>query len=237
MNKWSLYLSIIAIIGFIVFQAGNKTIEANSEQDLKTMVSILNDEHILVTDWSLYTRERMENVQMDKIVLDLKEKFPDWSWQVTEDGSATATSVSNDYVEKIQITSADQLHTYVMYEVKGKSWNTESEDFYEKDWQNRLVDIFQGSATTFSCVKGEFSDKIDKSLPTFMNGLLKAFNAEKVEALEEDHFLSTSAYSPKFSGLLSEDHEMNLQLGLRKPNGLGGNTTLVVGTPIITIEY
>ena len=29
---------------------------------------------------------------------------------------------------------------------------------------------------------------------------------------------------------------MNLQLGLRK-QGMGGKTTLVVGTPIITIEY
>ncbi|MBM4761515.1 YwmB family TATA-box binding protein [Bacillus sp. B15-48] len=231
MRVLSHFLFVLAIFSFIVFQAGNNMIGASSEQDLKTLVSILNDEHILITDWSLYSREKLEDVQEEELVAELKAMFPDWTWS-----GNTARKHTSNYEEKIKITS-DQLHTYVMYEVKGQSWDNDSEAFVNKQWQGRLFDIFRGNATTFSCIKAEISDKMNKSLPYTMERLLVVFDAEKLEALEEDMFISTSAYSPLLTGVLSEDHEMNLQLGLRKQEGMGGNTTLVVGTPIITIEY
>ncbi|SEN50836.1 TATA-box binding [Mesobacillus persicus] len=247
MKNRSLYLTIIIIIGFFMFQLGNKTSIAKFEQDLTTLVSVLQDEHILITEWSLYSRETLEKVTTEQeraqFVADLKKKFSDWSWSETRDAdhyTITATPVSSNYTEKIKIVSTEtlgQLHTYAMYEVKGQKWDQQSEGFVSKEWQDRLLDIFTGKASTFSCVKGEFSDKMDEALPTYMNRLLASFNAEEIEALEEDNFLSTSAFSPLFSGTISKDHDMNLQLGLRKPDGMGGNTTLVVGTPIITIEY
>ncbi len=239
MKKWSYYLTIIGFISFIMFQVGNNTIVADSEQDLLKLVSVLQDEHILVNEWSLYSREIMENKKQDEIVSELKDQFADWSW--TESGEeVTAISTSSNYHQEIKVVSTetnDQSSTYVMYEVKGQGWDEPSEAFVSKEWQGNLLDIFNGKPSTFSCIKGEFGDKMNEALPDYMNGLLKAFDAEEVEALEEDNFLSTSAFSPLFSGTISEDHDMNLQLGLRKPDGMGGNTTLVVGTPIITIEY
>lgn len=231
MKKWSFYIVVIGIISFIVLQVGNRTIVADSDQDLLTLVSVLQDEHILVNEWSLYSREVMEDADPEQIIADLKKQFSDWSWS-----ESTATSVSPNIHEEIKVVTS-QSHTYVMYEVKGQEWNEKTEAFVTKEWQNHLLTIFDGQASTFSCIKGEFGDKMDEALPVFMNGLLDAFGAEKIEALEEENFLSTSAYSPLFSGTISKDHDMNLQLGLRKPDGMGGNTTLVVGTPIITIEY
>jgi hypothetical protein len=237
MKKWSFYLVVIGIISFIVLQVGNRTIVADSDQDLLTLVSVLQDEHILVNEWSLYSRKTVENGEQNQIIAELKEEFSEWTWSKSnEENQLTATSTSPNYQEEIKIVT-NQAHTYVMYEVKGQDWNEKTEAFVTKEWQDHLVTIFDGQASTFSCIKGEFGDKMDEALPVFMNGLLEAFDAEKVEALEEENFLSTSAYSPLFSGTISEDHDMNLQLGLRKPDGMGGNTTLVVGTPIITIEY
>ncbi|HVH96580.1 MAG TPA: YwmB family TATA-box binding protein, partial [Bacillus sp. (in: firmicutes)] len=47
----------------------------------------------------------------------------------------------------------------------------------------------------------------------------------------------TTAYSPLFGETIQTmTDEINLQLGVRK-QGLGGKTTIVVGTPIITVEY
>ncbi|WP_053361049.1 YwmB family TATA-box binding protein [Bacillus sp. FJAT-27251] len=240
-------LSIFGMIGFIVLQAGNRTTVANVDQELATMASVLKDEHILINEWSLYARNEMKDVKeqadQEKLAAELQAKFPNWSWEETAEGqhhSLTATSVSSGYTEKIKITASGEsghLRTYVLYEVRGHSWNRRSESFLNEEWQNRLFDIFRGNHTTFSCIKGEISDMIGSSLPNHINGLLEAFNAEEVEALEEETFISTSAYSPLFSGKLSKDHGMNLQLGLRKPDGMGGKTTVVVGTPIITIEY
>lgn len=247
MKNKSLYLTIIIIIGFFVFQIGNKTSIAKFEQDLLTLVSVLQDEHILITEWSLYSRETLEDLtteqERQQFVADLQKELPDWSWSEKQEADQyiiTATPLSSNYTEEIKIVTTEtmgQFLTYVMYEVKGQKWDQQSEAFVSNEWQNRLLDIFTGKASTFSCVKGEFSDKMDEALPIYMNGLLESFNAKEIEALEEDNFVSTSAFSPLFSGTISKDHDMNLQLGLRKPDGMGGNTTLVVGTPIITIEY
>lgn len=67
--------------------------------------------------------------------------------------------------------------------------------------------------------------------------LLTAFNAQQIESLMEESFVSVSAYTGLWEeALSSQQQEMNLQIALRK-TGMGGQTTLVVGTPIITSEY
>ena len=49
--------------------------------------------------------------------------------------------------------------------------------------------------------------------------------------------MSVSAYSPLFSDSIENKKDnMNLQIGIRS-EGMGGKTAIVVGTPIITIEY
>ncbi|MBT2756630.1 YwmB family TATA-box binding protein [Mesobacillus foraminis] len=247
MKRISLMLSIFGIIGFIVLQAGNKTTVADARQDLLTLASRLQDEHILIKKWSLYSRETLESVKSGKdrenLVRELKGKFSGWSWTESKKENqhiVTATNVSSQMNETLKIISTvtnGQIHTYLLYEVKGGSWDKRSESFLDGNLPVRLADIFENSPETFSCIEGVISDKMDEALPNYMDGLLKAFDATEIEALEEDTFMSTSAYSPLFAGQLSKDHDMNLQLGLRKPDGMGGKTTIVVGTPIITIEY
>ena len=78
---------------------------------------------------------------------------------------------------------------------------------------------------------------MNKSVSEHVNPLLQAFQAQEIESLKEDSFISTTAYSPLFGETIQTmTDEMNLQLGVRK-QGLGGKTTIVVGTPIITVEY
>jgi hypothetical protein len=247
MKKLSFILSIFGIIGFIVLQAGNKTTVADAEQEIQTLVSVLQDEDILITGWSLYARESLENVNGQEdvkgLVEDLKAKLPNWTWtdgDGSNHGEIIAVSKSSRFQEKIKIISTDtngQVHTYILYEVRGQSWNKNTEAFLNKNLPSRIFDIFRGNATTFSCIEGVINDKINSALPVYKSKLLKAFNAKEIEGLEEESFISTSAFSPLFDKSLSSEHDMNMQLGLRKTERLGGKTTIVVGTPIITIEY
>ncbi|MCM3574481.1 YwmB family TATA-box binding protein [Mesobacillus subterraneus] len=239
MKKIPFILSIFGIIGFIVLQAGNKTTVADANHEIKTLASVLQDENILITGWSVYARETLEEENVDRLVRDLKTQLPNWTWEGSN-GEITAISKSAELQEKIKIVSTDTngpIHTYVMYEVRGRYWNKNTETFLNKNLPGRIFDIFRGNATTFSCIEGEFNDKIKSALPVYKSKLLKAFKAEEVEGLEEETFISTSAVSPLFDKSLSNEHEMNMQLGLRKTERLGAKTTLVVGTPIITIEY
>jgi hypothetical protein len=86
-------------------------------------------------------------------------------------------------------------------------------------------------------MKGTVGDKMNEALPKTANHLLSVFNATEIEALKEETFMSVSAKSPLFTGSIENQRDnMNLQIGIRS-EGLGAKTTIVVGTPIITIEY
>jgi hypothetical protein len=78
---------------------------------------------------------------------------------------------------------------------------------------------------------------MESVLSVEIQDLLRAFNAKPVESLVEESFISVSAYTGLWKeALQTKKQEMNLQIALRKTR-MGGQTTIVVGTPIITSEY
>ncbi|MED3571264.1 YwmB family TATA-box binding protein [Cytobacillus praedii] len=246
MKKTKKIFAIVVLIGFMLVNLGNKTTVADGELDLLKIASVLQDENILISEWSLHAREKMEmldEAEIKEYTKELQQQFPNWEWSVQSSvghSEAVAVLKHGNKTETIKILSTpikDQYQTYVIYEVKGQGWNQKVQKNLPKRIADRITDIFRGNATTFSCIKGEFNDKIDKTLPLEIKHLLAVFKAKEVEALKEDAFISSSAYSTMFSeSVEAGEKEMNVQLGIRN-QGMGGKTTIVVGTPIITIEY
>lgn len=240
-------LALIAVIGTSLFFTGDKFVKAKGQEDLLTLVTVLQGENIDISGWSLHAREKIETSKLEdvqKYVQTLKTKFPDWTWQVTSTSDkweATAKKASSQgFQENIQILSTltmENPQTYIIYEVQGRNFTEKTEQFIKEDLKGTFSDIFRENTTIFSCIKGEFNDKMNTNLPFTVNRILDLFEAKEMESIEEENFVSTSAYSPLFAdGLTTNDKEMNLQLGIRTER-LGAQTTLVVGTPIITIEY
>jgi hypothetical protein len=219
------------------------------ESDLEKIGEILRAEDILLEEWSFYAREQVTGFKGESDVKEyadaLMQKFPGWEWTVTETSEKwelTAVSpTSTHHSEELQFlaTRTNQPQAaYIVYSVRGKQWNESSERFLQAaDFKNRINDIFRGKPTVFSCMKGIFSDKMDTALRVKLDQVLAGFDAKELEALKEENFMSVSAASPVFSGSLdTKKNNMNLQIGIRS-EGLGAQTTIVVGTPIITIEY
>lgn len=248
MKKHINIIAIFCIISFIIFQFGNQKTEAQEPMDLITLASVLQGEKIPVDEWSIHAREKLTTVKdmkdVEIVVNALKKQFPEWDWTQSSDEQHWETSaVSTEpspYEEKITIVSTPtkQLnHAYVIYEVKGVLWNENTESFLKKDLSTRISDIFRGNPTIFSCITAELDGKIESTMSSRINGLLTAFKADEIESIKENTFVSVSASSPLFAESLKRNHDnMNLQLALRT-QGLGSKTTLVVGTPILTIEY
>lgn len=226
----------LTVVGFIIMNIAN----AKSEADLFKMASVLEHENIIIHEWSLHAREKVETSQVNAKMAELKTQFPDWDWNITEDEEkweAKAVSETNKGIEEtIRILSASN-HSYMVYEVNGKGWNEESKTVLEKVVFRKIDKLFDENPNIFSCIYSDLGDKMNKSLPSYVDSLLNAFQANEMETLNEDSFISTTAYSPLFSETIKGvTEDINLQLGIRT-QGLGGKTTLVVGTPIITIEY
>jgi hypothetical protein len=238
-------ISFLLIVGLIAV-LGSRLTAASSEPDLVKIADAFQTEDILLEEWSYYAREHLVDLttqkEVQEYVKELKQKFPDWDWstsQTSEKWEVTAVSpTSKHHTEMLQIMAThtkQPVNAYIVYRVSGNEWNKEMESFFTKDQvKNRLSDIFRGNPTVFSGMKGSISDKMDKAVPTITSDLMEIFDAKEIEALKEDNFMSVSANSPIFSDSIARD--MNLQIGIRS-EGLGAKTTIVVGTPIITIEY
>lgn len=249
-QKIAVVFFIIGIVGFFISINGNRHTMAQEELDLLTLVSVMKSENIDINEWSLHAREKglqfntLEEVQ--EHVENLRSNYPAWDWTIkssTDQWEATATKVtSGEFQENIHVLSTltkSTPQTYIIYEVQGKKVNQETEQFLKQELNKTLSDIFRENATIFSCIKGQLNDKMISSvtISDYMDELLDSFHAKEVESLTETDFISTSAYSPLFADhIKTKDKDMNLQLGIRT-QGLGAKTTLVVGTPIITIEY
>jgi hypothetical protein len=227
----------LSVLSFIIFNIASA--KGQSETDIEKMASILQRENIIINQWSLYARQKLE-ISGEEQKKALMKQYPDLSWDVSGDEkqweAAVSFSSEKDVQESIRILSAG-TETYLVYEVKGSGWSGETEEFLQGTVQETIFDIFHKNVTIFSCLMGEFDDKLNETLGSNVNDLLKAFDAQEVERLEESSFVSATAYTPLFSyAIKGTSKAMNLQVGLRE-EGLGAKTTLVVGTPIITIEY
>lgn len=247
MKKWKFSFVILVIILIFGIKGWNFPANAQDETDLLKIIDVLQKEKINITEWSLYAREKVDDFENLTEVKDygktLMGKFPDWQWEVENasghwelKGTSPAKKGHEEFI-KILAGRHGKPQTYIIYEIRGKSFTRESGQFIKDKWRMTAFDIFRGNPTIFSCVKGELSDNINTTLPKSIDRFLTLFKAEKTESIEEKNFISTSAYSPIFADSInSNEKEMNVQLGIRS-EGLGAKTTLVVGTPIITIEY
>jgi hypothetical protein len=238
-------ISLMMMVGLIAV-LGSRLAAAGSEPDLVKIADAFQTEDILLEEWSFYAREHLVDLTTEKevqeYVKELQQKFPDWNWSTSKTSDkwevSAVSPTSKHHTEMLQIMAThtkQPVNAYIVYRVSGNEWNKEMESFFTKDQvKNRLSDIFRGNPTVFSGMKGSISDKMDKAVPTIASDLMEIFDAKEIEALKEENFMSVSANSPMFSDSIARD--MNLQIGIRS-EGLGKKTTIVVGTPIITIEY
>ncbi|MDQ0244849.1 hypothetical protein J2S09_002420 [Bacillus fengqiuensis] len=247
MNKQiSVFLSILFITFFIYHGSYAKT-ETNKEPALVQIMKVLEQQPLEINEWSLYAREALTPMknqkEFDMKFLELKETFQGFKWELKRESETwravgTLTSQDISMEETIQLVwtpEKERNYTYLLYSAKGEQW--ESNQKYTDMYGNRYHKLFTSNPTIFSCVKGQFNDKIDSGLSLEARQLLNEFRAEPRESLVEESFVSMSAYTEMWEEALpTEQHRMNLQIGMRKM-GMGGETTFVVGTPIITSEY
>lgn len=253
-NSWNsmrmstiMYVALlIGIIISLLLLTQSKQIKAVNETDLEKFVSVLQDENIMVTEWSVYAREMLPNVttkkELNQFAGQLKKRFPEWNWFMKQAGDqikVTGHSRTEHYDESIDIILDDKSKQGALfsYNMKGDRWDEVNAHIIKNTSKSRIHDIFRQNTTIFSCVKGVINDNIEKDLSFLAASIMQDLDGEEIEKLAEDTFISVTAYSPHLTKAITHhENDINLQLGIRK-DGLGLNTAVVIGTPIITIEY
>ncbi|MBM7704034.1 YwmB family TATA-box binding protein [Metabacillus iocasae] len=245
-KKISVFLAIFIIAAFIYH--GNYVSQAEENQStIVKLAQVLQQQNVKVDEWSLYAREEILTIDnmnaFNRKLNALKIEFNSFNWELKREREvwkAVGVNVTGSITEKITFayTPTKKIqHAYILYHVTGTDWSNQSWNSYEEIFQVSYHKLFLSNPIIFSCMQGQLSDKMKSVLSLTTDKLLKAFHATPVESITEESFVSVSAYTELWEEAIpTKGQQMNLQIALRE-TGLGGQTTLVVGTPIITSEY
>ncbi|WP_102348260.1 YwmB family TATA-box binding protein [Bacillus sp. Marseille-P3661] len=243
-------LLILALIIAFVFQINNygKTEGTSTIEPLFEIAEVMESHNIEINNWNVYAREDMKSVnsveEYETKLNELKNSSPNFVWETsTKDGMTETIGIfanaKYNFTEKIKFVAyphKDNLNAYLIYELNGEKWSADLWGKYLPVFNEKIGKMFEKYPIIFSCVKGQTSDIMESVLYNQALTYLSDFAAEPIEALSEETFISVSAYTENWKNNIPEkNEEMNIQIALRE--GLGGTTTVVIGTPIITSEY
>lgn len=238
MNRKQVFSSICCMFIFIsaFFLFG---MEETTEwtQDINILAKTIEHMNGELIEWSLYAREpvHLTNEDWKQTKSLLEKEFPQFDW-VYSNTLMTGTWEKASFTIKLQIVKSETAldsPAFLSFEIKGNSWDSTIEKETNQLVNEQTSKLFKNKPQLFSCIKGQFNAENIEIIMEVMEYL----QAEKVESIVETDFQSITAHSPFFMQQLAyEDKHINMQLGMRKSN-LGVRPILVIGTPILTIEY
>ncbi|WP_413377965.1 YwmB family TATA-box binding protein [Alkalihalobacillus sp. 1P02AB] len=240
----------LVIVHFFANSLGGHSFVAAANE----LVSLAEDKKWDIHEWQILAREEQglitnqesfrQHVHMMSSDLD--------DWQVTDvDDSAqewkatlTNQNPEMDVQESLTVFAYPENGQYRLshtYKLQGSSLHTLASQQLEPLVNKRIDSFSLDQSAIYTQLKtSEDQSYLDnhQSLSHFATELLESLDAKQVEALEEESFVSFSAYLEDWEqAILTNGEEMNLQLAIRQEQGLGSRTTVTIGTPIITTEY
>jgi len=247
MKKKNVLLSMFVFIIAILF-LGKETIlgAVSDETNVKEIVEGLQSENIEIDEWNVYVKSSIpveENVTKSTKLI--QHQFRHYKWRKEINGEMTKW-IGEHQNEKFKMKETLQIVTthinhhsqsYVLYQASFEGWQEEKWGEISQYFIHEILTHFDSNRTIFTCVRGHTSDKMESVLHFKAERILDKFRAKPVEALAESNFVSISGYTTNWNQALpTKNGKMNIQVALRNA-GMGGNTTVVVGTPIIMNEY
>ncbi|KZZ83862.1 YwmB family TATA-box binding protein [Bacillus sp. SJS] len=239
-------MMLIALMFIVVTAACGKIVEAAIKKpEIAQLAAAFQDQGIEVKEWTIYSKKKI-SMPSEKFSENVKRftqqhRLFKWSIERTSSGwKAAGTKVNKNLgaTESLQIISTDtnsQSNSYILYQVHGRGESRNWANIHTH-FKKQSFDIFHEYPTIFSCIEGSVDDKMVGVLH-LTDALLNEFNAVPLEKLKEKDFISVSAYTARWEQKIpAEQGSMNMQVAVRH-GGLGENTTVVAGTPIITTEY
>lgn len=203
---------------------------------LDRFATVLNKKDISVTNWNLYAREVKMNTSANKVAINYKNKLKNYKWTI-KDQKVIGISKHASVTERIVVTSTNDNSSYVIYELTGTKWDQRTKKEARLLLQDSMENIFSEKPTIFTCIKGSMGGKLEGVLQGMKNDFLNTFKATKIEEIKEGAFISVSAYTEQWNdALVANGKKINLQIAIRE-NKVDESKTIIIGTPIITVEY
>ncbi|EWG08593.1 YwmB family TATA-box binding protein [Cytobacillus firmus] len=236
MKKVIFSISIALSLMFFYSQVGQ-----SKEDNLLSIVNSLDDMNAKISEWSLYYKYDVNYSDslstFREHEANLKSKYPNFQWEENRirDHHIIITGKLNGNItrEQIVLTALKEGNRYKLLQTYSYTSEIWSQDEYE-----RLTNILENKHNLYFTVKSKLKPDQHQKLSDKANNILEKLSAQPVEQLVEENFVSVSAYKNSWENFLPtrNNEKMNLQLGLRN-NQEDKLISIIIGSPIITIEY
>lgn len=245
------------VIGFVLSACGYIHVQSSdaydvSGQPLEELLQFAENEQLDVNEWQVRVREDergyVSKQAFIKEARSLAELLSGWKEEsVSLDGSEwkalfTYYNPEHQMTESVQLFAyqdvrADQHAALLTYTVKGTGNPGEDLERHQEMMEQRVQQLGLMRSDVYVQIQAHDNKNRNVSNEELARTWVTKLGAKKVEALYEEGFVSLSAYNPDWpTGIVTNDHEMNVQLAIRE-QGMGARTTVTLGTPIITTEY
>ncbi|WP_407269317.1 YwmB family TATA-box binding protein [Radiobacillus sp. PE A8.2] len=233
-NRFILLLIIALLIPLNYIQASSLPL---SEVD--DIHKIIEEENLSLQEWELLIKEQVGSEQFSEVKKNIEVMFEKPLKKVKETDmmiKLQASIYANDVTESITIIipKQDKQQFNIMYTIVGTKWNEQIEDTYNQKINSLLQRVFTENLTKFSCFTSQPDGMMNSGY--LFKKLVDELNINTLSNIKENDFSVLSGYTPRWNSVIPiSDEPMNVQIASRK--GLGGKTTITIGTPIITNEY
>lgn len=104
------------------------------------------------------------------------------------------------------------------------------------DQYRKFSDPMLKNVHFYTCINGHLGDKMNVAVKEKVSSFLHTLHATPVEEMNEETFISTSAYIEYWKAfILVRERKMNVQLSMKLQKN--DQIHVTIGTPIITTEY
>ncbi|WP_171051754.1 YwmB family TATA-box binding protein [Alteribacter natronophilus] len=252
-------LSAAAAVVLFIFFTGSQTavMEENSEavsplQTIQHINHTMAENNIRTSRWHIYSRhegtETMSHAEMDLFTEAYMNGLDMFTWsKVGQDHENVVwegkrTDIHSTVTERLVLSSIrvakDEYRAYHAYDASMLPSTSDEKSAFSLLFETGTSPEWMKHSEYF--VRAEGNGKGNGSAAeTWGLEIADTFSAKIIEHLTEPSFVSLSANTPLWdNGIETGGETMNLQIALRATqDGLGGKTTVTIGTPIITAEY
>ncbi|MCL1631264.1 YwmB family TATA-box binding protein [Sporolactobacillus sp. CPB3-1] len=227
----------------------NRQNETGDLERVAQFAHVLEASHAKVTEWSVYIRETgrsagITHAAFNREVKNKLRELPDYAWHRLQAHDGT---IGWEGTRKLPGSHAEMVVRVMGYPIGTRYrtvtlYHVNGERFKQAEWTNNkrqireeIPKIFHGQEHIYTCVKADRSAKMNLALIEEGKRYLDLFSAAPVERLQEKTFVSISAYTKAWNNAIyTKNKKMNIQAALRND---GDRTIIVLGSPIITVEY
>lgn len=239
------YVFIMILAIYVLSSPISTFVDAKPESPLKPLddlTSFIEKEELPLHSWEIVAKTSITFDETEAALAKIQELYPKITFQTEETNMAikivgsdpqTEQTVSEVFTVVVSRNSGQKVD--LIYKASGNKYTNSNKEVLKKNLDNLQRALFQENTTIFTCVKSETGGNMEGVL-TF-NNFKSEMNITPVETVMEDDFFSFSGYTSHWKESIPTIHNRDMNVQFAGRSGLGGKTTLTIGTPIITTEY